>query len=493
MNGGERGGLGSFPVKIIPPSHDALYDSRRRASDPRPDPGAGPPDEAPFVHLHVHSHFSFLDGAARVAELAARAAELGQPALALTDHDGLYGVVRFARACAKVGVRPIFGAEVRVEPLLPGAWLPGRDPDPSLPAGRGAGAGADSASDPAAPPADEGGQVARAGTTTTDPAPSPALASRDHPYHLVLLAETREGYANLCRLVSAAHLAVPERDHPPLVTRDMLAEFREGLVCLTACRQGEVGRLVDAGRDDDARRALLELRDLFGADHLVVELQHYGYEPHREAEAGQGGALVVEKVRGDDGRLRHRASAEQPVAPRDPGRGPGTPRDPGAGRRPRPQAFGVSATGPGATCPRDTPSGSTRPTTTRASTATGGPGRSPAWPTATTCCAWPARPVYRPPSPPTPTTPAPRTATCIWWCGPPGATNRCRATPNRYPALAACARGPSWRPRSLPCWLCTWRAAPPGGTARRGRHRQSRPPAPPLRRSSPSLPWTRRP
>ena len=73
------------------------------------------------MHLHVHSNFSFLDGGSRIEELVARAAELGQPALALTDHDGLYGAVRFAKACAKKGIKPVFGAEVRVESLLPTA------------------------------------------------------------------------------------------------------------------------------------------------------------------------------------------------------------------------------------------------------------------------------------------------------------------------------------------------------------------------------------
>ena len=371
------------------------------------------------MHLHVHSHFSFLDGAARVDELAARAAELGQPALALTDHDGLYGVVRFAKACAKVGrAADLRGRGARGAPAARRlAPRPGPRPQPTGRPRRGGRRPPGEAGRPSrrrsgqAAPGDPGG-----GAPTADPTPSPALATRDHPYHLVLLAETREGYANLCRLVSAAHLAVPERDHPPLVTRDMLAEYREGLICLTACRQGEVGRLVDAGRDDDARRVLLELRDLFGADHLVVELQHFGYEPHREAEPGQDGALVVEKVRGDDGRLRHRA---QPRAAGGPARSrPGAGHAPRPGRRPPPPAPGLRRQRPGppdATCPRATPSASTRPTTTWASTATAGPGRSPAWPTATTCCAWPARPACPPPSPPTPTTPAPRTATCTWW------------------------------------------------------------------------------
>ncbi|MBN1629566.1 MAG: PHP domain-containing protein, partial [Thermoleophilia bacterium] len=120
----------------------------------------------PFVHLHVHSNFSFLDGGSRIEELVARAAELGQPALALTDHDGLYGAVRFAKACAKRGIKPIFGAEVRMESLLAGD------------SGGDSGAGAP-------PPS---GRPA-AGPPTND------------PHHLVLLAENREGYANLCRLL----------------------------------------------------------------------------------------------------------------------------------------------------------------------------------------------------------------------------------------------------------------------------------------------------
>ncbi len=180
---------------------------------------AGDPSP-PFVHLHVHSNFSFLDGGSRIEELVARAAELGQPALALTDHDGLYGAVRFAKACAKRGIKPIFGAEVRVESLLSGGERPGS----AAPTGAGA-HGNPGQSDP------------RSG-------------AGDDPHHLVLLAETREGYANLCRLLSAAHLADPERERPPLVTLESLRSHAEGLICLTGCRHGEIGYLIDAGRDD---------------------------------------------------------------------------------------------------------------------------------------------------------------------------------------------------------------------------------------------------
>ncbi len=243
----------------------------------------------PFVHLHVHSNFSFLDGGSRIEELVARAAELGQPALALTDHDGLYGAVRFAKACAKRGVKPIFGAEVRVESLLTGGDQPagalppqGNMPDP---AGKDACSGLDTA----------------AAVTTGNAA---------DPHHLVLLAETREGYANLCRLLSAAHLADPERERPPLVTLDSLRDHAAGLICLTGCRHGEVGYLVDAGRTADAQAALLSLRDIFGPHHLYVELQYFGYEPHQEAHAGQYGAPVFKKTPDIGNRLRH-----QPVVP----------------------------------------------------------------------------------------------------------------------------------------------------------------------------------
>ncbi len=110
----------------------------------------------PFVHLHVHSNFSFLDGGSRIEELVARAAALGQPALALTDHDGLYGAVRFAKACAKHGIKPIFGAEVRVESLLGG--------DAALRAARGPRA-----------------RARRAATRGADRRPSPPGAARRRP------------------------------------------------------------------------------------------------------------------------------------------------------------------------------------------------------------------------------------------------------------------------------------------------------------------------
>ncbi|MFH0915991.1 MAG: DNA polymerase III subunit alpha, partial [bacterium] len=279
---------------------------KKHEEEPSTEPGAEPaadsgiepatpgtaPTGPPFVHLHVHSNFSFLDGGSRIEELVARAAELGQPALALTDHDGLYGAVRFAKACAKRGIKPIFGVEVRVESLLPtrGPDAPGA----ALPAATERAAAATTP------------RTARAASRDDPP---------DDPHHLVLLAETREGYANLCRLLSAAHLADPERERPPLVTIESLRAHAEGLICLTSCRHGEVGYLIDAGRDADARTALLHLREIFSPSHLYAELQYFGYEPHHEAHAGQYGAPVYEKIQAVGGRLRHRPTMSPDAAP----------------------------------------------------------------------------------------------------------------------------------------------------------------------------------
>ncbi|GAB4250707.1 MAG: hypothetical protein Kow00129_11580 [Thermoleophilia bacterium] len=309
----KKSGLGRMPAKGFAPTYGALYDDRRHSED------GGKPDyrhhklqaknPVPFVNLHVHSNFSFLDGAARIGELVDRAAELGQPALALTDHDGLYGCVRFARACAKRGVKPVFGAELGCRPLICADSGPTRSPaEPSAPQGR-------------------------------------------HPYHLVLLAETREGYANLCRLISEAHLANPERNHPPLVDRVLLQKYREGLICLTGCREGELGRLIDEGRAEEARRLIEALRSVFGDDHLFIELTYFGYEPHREARPGSDGAPVYQKRPDEYGRLRHRAlepgeaghpaTRPEPAAP-----GPRSPRDPGAyRRRPSPSSSYTDAIG----------------------------------------------------------------------------------------------------------------------------------------------------
>jgi len=161
------------------------------------------------VHLHVHSPFSFLDGAGRIECLVRAAAACGLPALALTDHDGVSGAVRFTRACHAAGIRPLLGAEVT----------------------------------------EEGG------------------------YHLVLLADGPEGYANLCRILTRAHL-----DHPrgaPRVTQAVLAAHSEHLYALSGCRRGRLPALILRRRYRDACEAALAYRRIFGARFYIELVQDF--------------------------------------------------------------------------------------------------------------------------------------------------------------------------------------------------------------------------
>jgi error-prone DNA polymerase len=189
----------------------------------------------PYVELHAHSGYSFLDGASHPEELVLRAVELGYPALALTDHDGLHGAMEFARSAREAGIQPITGAEITVHDCgLPGTGE-SRDPE-------------------------------------TSPAPAATLRPDEPPsrFHLTLLAETPAGYANLCRIITLAHRISP-RGQPslPLPT---LFEHANGLILLTGCRRSP---LAHAARDSfSTGQAFLErLRTTFGPSHLFVEIQ----------------------------------------------------------------------------------------------------------------------------------------------------------------------------------------------------------------------------
>lgn len=191
-----------------------------------------------FIHLHVHSRFSFGDGACDLDDLIARALELGMPALALTDHQGLYGAMRFYRKALAAGIKPIIGAEVVVE----AAGIPGSEGDlpPEqrlfLPAnvgfGRAAGRG----------------------------------------WHLTLLVRDLTGYRNLCRLLSRAH--VRSGDAPSIVTLRDLARCSEGLIALSGCRNGEVGSAVLGGDLARARAATERLCACFSPGDFYIELTH---------------------------------------------------------------------------------------------------------------------------------------------------------------------------------------------------------------------------
>ena len=248
-----------------------------------------------FVHLHLHTTFSFGDGACRIDEVVARAVELGMEALAVTDHEGLYGAVRFYQACQKAGLRPIVGVELTVEPVLgrdgrprpPAAPGDGHEPRAAATRGPEGGSGggrsrteaaqrppegplAPVAAGPHTPamPGHDGAGIAPLRGPATVP---PAAARHAGGHHLVLLALDAEGWSQLCRIITAAHLEHP--GEPPCARIETLAANASHLVALSGCRRGEVWSRLLAGDREGARRAALAYRDLFG-ERFFVELQH---------------------------------------------------------------------------------------------------------------------------------------------------------------------------------------------------------------------------
>jgi error-prone DNA polymerase len=177
----------------------------------------------PYAELHAHSAYSFLDGASTPEELVEEAARLNLRAIALTDHDGLYGVVRFAEAARELDVQTVFGAELSL------------------------------------------GNVAR--TEVPDP-PGP---------HLLVLARGPEGYRRLSRELAKAHLAGGEKGKPHY-DFDALTEAAGGhWHVLTGCRKGHVRQALSAGGPEAAAAALADLVDRFGADRVSVVLTHHGH------------------------------------------------------------------------------------------------------------------------------------------------------------------------------------------------------------------------
>jgi len=174
-----------------------------------------------FVHLHVHSEFSLLDGLSSCQELAERAVELGMPALALTDHGTMYGAVQFYKACRKAGVKPIIGMETYVAPR-------GRR--------------------------DRDAQLDR------------------KSHHLVLLAQDDTGYRNLMRLATIAQLE--GFYYKPRIDKEALAGHADGLIALSGCGSSEVPRLIQNGQLDEARRTVAWYRDLFPGRYYL-ELQEH--------------------------------------------------------------------------------------------------------------------------------------------------------------------------------------------------------------------------
>ncbi|HLI16549.1 MAG TPA: DNA polymerase III subunit alpha [Acidimicrobiales bacterium] len=194
-----------------------------------------------FAHLHQHTEYSMLDGAARVADLVAAAAADGQPALAITDHGNMYGVLDFYKECRSRGVTPIIGTE---------AYMAANS-RAERPVRRGR-------------LDDTGGEGER---------------GEKLYYHLTLLAETTEGYRNLMKLSSAAYLE--GYYYKPRVDWELLERYRGGIIATTGCLGGVVLQALLAGDVAEARRLAGRLQDIFGRDGLFVELQDHGLPDQR--------------------------------------------------------------------------------------------------------------------------------------------------------------------------------------------------------------------
>ena len=195
-----------------------------------------------FTHLHVHTEFSMLDGAARLDELVAKAVQDGQPALGITDHGNMYGVLDFFKECRKQGVKPIIGTEAYMA-------FESRHERPAR-RGRVDDSGGDT----------EGGKKLY--------------------YHLTLLAETDQGYRNLIQLASLAFLE--GYYYKPRMDWELLEKYHHGLIATTGCLGGHVLQSLLQGDEKGALQKAGRLQEIFGKDNLFVEIQDHGLAAQRE-------------------------------------------------------------------------------------------------------------------------------------------------------------------------------------------------------------------
>ncbi len=187
-----------------------------------------------FVHLHLHTSYSLLDGACRIEPLMEAVHDAGMSAVAITDHGVMYGLIEFYQAARKRGIKPILGCEVYV---APGSRRDRKTDGPKVPA-----------------------------------------------YHLVLLAADKTGYANLIRLVTAAHLE--GFYYKPRIDRDILAQYHQGLIGLSACLKGRVADDLLHGGMPAAMQRAGEYSDIFGKDNFFLELQDHGIPDQQRVNAG---------------------------------------------------------------------------------------------------------------------------------------------------------------------------------------------------------------
>ncbi len=175
-----------------------------------------------FVHLHVHSHYSLLQALPQVDDLVKRAKELGMKSLALTDYAALYGAIEFFKACKKAEIKPIIGVECYLAPFK-----------------------------------------------MTDKRPR----IDDRPYQIILLAETTDGYKNLLKISSAAHLE--GFYYKPRVDKDLLRKYSEGIICLSGGLKGDIAKALEGSDHEKAEKLVAEYRDIFGPDNFFLEVQDH--------------------------------------------------------------------------------------------------------------------------------------------------------------------------------------------------------------------------
>ena len=195
-----------------------------------------------FTHLHVHSHYSLLDGLSKIDELVGKAKSEGMKALALTDHGVMYGVIEFYQKCQAAGLKPIIGVETYIAP--------------------------------------KGRHLKRSKVD-------------EERYHLILLAKNLDGYKNLIQLTSKAHLE--GYYYKPRIDWELLEEHHAGLIGLSACIDGEVPRNIINGKPDKAEETAKKYSELFGPDNFYLELQYHANIPE-QAVANKGLTLLAKKL-----------------------------------------------------------------------------------------------------------------------------------------------------------------------------------------------------
>ena len=221
-----------------------------------------PPMPDSFVHLHLHTEYSTLDGACRTKDVATRAKELGMPAVAMTDHGNLYGAISFYKACHAAGVKPIMGCEIYLAPesIEKREEIPGRK----------------------------------------------------RACHMTLLAENNVGWVNLQKLVSKGHLEGMWYGKPR-VDREILREYSEGIICLSGCISGPINEWILQDQEDHAWETAQELLDIYGKENLYLEIHNHGMEQQakiRETLANYAEKMDLKLVAANDVHFLHKEDHE---------------------------------------------------------------------------------------------------------------------------------------------------------------------------------------